>query len=211
MRYPLFFEVTDARPGWQLGNRFAPRGLTITVQKYFRVRQDFTDPEVLSDEDHAAVQQGRYCGAQYTIAPGEVVGDPEWALGLLDWIMLDVTSSDTQPPQCVALRAPRGIGTAELRFPFASIVTTAVAAVASKDGSFRDFPHGLEYEDTVFEADRIRKRRRRRKPVTDERLQQVADLARANPTKPTAAVQHGLGVSRGYAIRLRKQAETAGL
>ena len=110
------------------------------------------------------------------------------------------------PPRCVVLRAPAGISTPEQRFPLAGIVTTATAAVASKDGSFMDPPHGLEYEDALFEAGRARGRKRARREITPERLEEIARVAGEHPVKPTAAVQHHFGISRGYARKLIKLA-----
>jgi hypothetical protein len=198
-RYALSVEPMDTRLGWRLGNRVVPRGYTIRVAKYFRWHEpepgrrlewrDLSDTEV---DD---------------VAAGAPTAGNDWAIGLRPWLELDVVSSPTEPPRCVALRAPNGISTPELRFPLAGVVTEASAAVASADGTFLDPPQGLEYGDAVWEASRARGRKRPRRTVTPERLEEVARVASEHPRTPTAAVQHHFGISRGYARRLIKLAE----
>lgn len=190
-RYSLSIEPTDPRPGWKLGARVVPRGLTIKVKRYFRFSDDWQRRTDLADAEFEAL----------------AVEDFE-KIGIRDWLELDVVSSPTEPPRCVALRAPAGISTPEQRFPLAGIVTEAVAAIASKDGSYVDYAHDLEYEDTLFEASRVRGRKRPRRAVTPERLDEVERVASENPRTPTAAVQRHFGVSRGYAIKLRKLADS---
>jgi hypothetical protein len=132
-RYPWNIEITDRTPGWKLGARVLPRGYTITVNKVFRIRGDVpareprATAELLSDADHDALRRGEYAGAE---------GNTGWILGETDWLKLDITSSPTQPPRCVTLHAPGGIGTPEQRFPLAGILAEASAAIASKNGSF---------------------------------------------------------------------------
>jgi hypothetical protein len=177
--YAYTVKVTDSTPGWTLGtSRLVPRGYSV-----------------------------------YVFLPGSGI-----VLNLLDdktivdvstaWLELEVVSTSTEPPRCVALRAPGGISTAELRFPLAGLVTEATAQIATKDGTFTDSAYGIEYEDMLFEASRTRGRKRTRTAVTAERLDEVASVAAQNPRKPTAAVQHRFGgISRGYARKLIKLAE----
>jgi hypothetical protein len=201
-RYHLSVWVTDKTPGWKLANRVVPQGYTIRVEKYYRVayapgRREHLDLELeLTADEVAAIRKG----------------DPTpdgWVLVPRTWLELDVVSSPTEPFRCVALRAPGGISTPEQRFPLVGIVTEATATIASKDGSFTDLPRGLEYEDTLWEAGRARGRKRPRRAITPERLEEVAQIASENPRTPTAAVQHRFGISRGYARKLIKLAETS--
>jgi hypothetical protein len=193
----LFIQTTDPRPGWRLGSRVVPRGYTVGVRRLFRVKEQVGGAlkveDLSQDESDAA-----WAGAP---PPGD------WLLGERDWLELDVVSSPTEPPRCVALRAPRGISTPEQRFPIAGVVTEATAAIASKDGTFIDPPHGIDYEDALFEAQRARGRKRPRRAVTPERLAEVAQVAREYPRAPTAAVQRRFGICRGYARKLIKLAD----
>ena len=172
-----------------------PQAYTVFVKKLIRVTDDrkWTD---LSDAEFDEIYDG---------AP--TAGD-NWMIGERTWLELDVVSSPTVPPRCVALRAPYGIATPELRFPLAGIVTEATAAVASRDGTFTDPPQGLVYEDMLSEASRARGRRKRtRHTITPERLEEVARIAEQNPRKTTEAVRRHFGYSRGYSRKLIKLAE----
>ena len=195
-RYSLSIEPTDTRPGWKFGKRVVPRGLTIRVSKYFRFSEDGLKRTDLSDAEADALHDVASATAE------------DWnTIGLRTWLELEVVSSPTKPPRCVVLRAPNGISTPEQRFPLAGIVTEATATIASKDGSFTDYPLDLEYEDTVFEASRVKGRKRPRRAVTPERLEEVTRISGEYPRTPTAAVQHHFGISRGYARKLIKLAE----
>jgi hypothetical protein len=199
--YSLSIELTDRTPGWWLHNRVVPQRYTIRVHKLFRVTdrggsRGYISAD-LSDAEFDAVTDG---------AP--TVGD-NWAIGERTWLELEVESSPTEPPRCVVLRAPHGISTPEQRFPLAGIVTEATARIASKDASFHDAPKGFEYEDTLWEAGRARGRKRARRAITPERLEEVARIAGEHPRTPTAAVQHRFGISRGYARKLIKLAQAS--
>jgi hypothetical protein len=167
-----------------------PRRFTIHVKKYVRHSPDGLKQ---TDVDVSALLDG---------------ASDDW-VGLKEWLELEVASSPTEPPRCVVLRAPNGISTPEQRFPLAGIVSEAAATIASKDGSFVDYPLGVEYEDTLFEARRVRRRKRPRRAITPARLEEVARIASERPLTPTAAVQHHFGISRGYAFKLIKLAETS--
>ena len=147
-RYALVTEITDDRPGWPVPpRRVLPRAYTIRVQRY--VRNDGDRARELTDAELA-----------------ELVQDPEragdWLVGYRNWLVLSVETSATQPPRCVTLHAPRGIGTPELRFPLAGIVTEASAMLASRKrasgdppgplGQHLDLPGPIEYEDVVLGA-----------------------------------------------------------
>jgi hypothetical protein len=192
--YSLSIQPTDTAPGWRLGNgRVVPRRFTIRVTKYVRNSPNGLNRTDLSDAEVSAL---------FDVASAT---DSEWeSVRLRKWLELEVESTSTVPPRCVVLRAPNGISTPEQRFPLASIVTVASATIASRDGSFVDYPLGIEYEDTIFEANRVRGRKRTRRAVTPDRLSEVARIASEHPLKPTAAVQHHFGISRGYAWRLIK-------
>ncbi len=202
-RYALVTEITDDRPGWPVPpRRVLPRAYTIRVQRY--VRNDGDRARELTDAELA-----------------ELVQDPEragdWLVGYRNWLVLSVETSATQPPRCVTLHAPRGIGTPELRFPLAGIVTEASAMLASRKrasgdppgplGQHLDLPGPIEYEDVVWELGRTRGRKRSHHAVTEARLAEAARIAAENPRTPTAAVQHHFKVSRGYARRLIKLAQ----
>lgn len=131
-----------------------------------------------------------------------------WVLVSRPWLELDVESSPTVPPRCVALRAADGISTPELRFPLAGVVTEATAAMASRDGTFTDTPRGIVYEDMLSEASRARGRRKRtRHKITPERLDEVARIVEENPRNTTEAVRRHFGFTRGYSRKLIKLAE----
>ena len=68
------------------------------------------EPVVQGDEEHDAFAHRR--GER--LASGLV--------GLSAWLELEIESAPEHPARCVALHAPHGIGTPELRFPLASIV-----------------------------------------------------------------------------------------
>jgi len=172
----------DETPGWRLGPRVLPQRFTIAVRK-LPPRVDATGRDVFN-----------FLAGRGT-----------------DWLELDVETSPTQPPRCVALRAPGGISTPEQRVPVTSLVQEACAVIASDDGTFLDRPEGSVLEDMRWEVSRARPRKRSRQPITPERLEEVARIAHEHSRTPTAAVQHHLGISRGYAYRLRKLAEKAGL
>jgi hypothetical protein len=195
-RYRLKIEPTDTAPGWKLGkSRVLPRRFTIQVQKYLRYSQDGRTQTELSGAEVDALLDVASATRQ------------DWTrIRFGKWLELEVESSPTEPPRCVVLRAPGGISTPEQRFPLAGIVTEAAARIASKDGSFVDYPLGIEYEDTLFEARRGRGRKRARRAVTPDRLEEVARIAEEHPRTPTAAVQHHFGISRGYARKLIKLA-----
>jgi hypothetical protein len=202
-------EITEKRRGWKLGSRVLPASFTIRVSKLTKFRHlPPEQPEVfdLTDEELAAVERDPL-----------FLEDDGWLVSLRTWLELDVESSPTTPPRCVTMRAPQGISTDEQRLPLAGIIAESCAAIASRNGSFElgvpfDVPaRREEYEDALFEANRARRRRRTREAVTDERLADVARIAREHPRTPTAAVQRHFRVSRGYARRLIKQAEAAGL
>lgn len=208
-RHEISYRITDKTPGFKLGNRVVPQGFTIRVQKPIRVndRSGHWEAVELSDDEIEAISAG---------AP--TAGD-HWAIGLADWLELDVESTPTRPPRCVALRAPGGISTPEQRFPLTGLVVEITARVATK-GALLESPAGdvwvldgatgLELEDMLFEANRARGRKRARSAITDERLEEVARVALAHPRTPTAAVQRHFGISRGYARKLVKLAEANG-
>jgi hypothetical protein len=194
--YPLAIQVTDPTPGWKLGARVLPHRYLVHVRKLARFDDDGRPFAELSPSEVATLRRD---------------GNTDPYIGEIDWLTLEIESDPTRPPRCVALRAPRGISTPEQRFPLAGIVTEASAAVASRDGSFLDPPQGLDYDDARFEVNRSRGRRRGRSAITTERLEDVARVARQHPRTPTAAVQAHFRISRGYARRLIKKAEAAGL
>lgn len=202
-RYPIAVQVTDPEPGWKLGTRVLPSRYTIVVERLFRVRDDGTASELLTDDEYDAV------------TAGAGLREKGWVVGATEWLRLDVSSSPAEPPRCVALHAAGGIGTAEQRFPLAGIIAEASAAISSRTGSFKlgsfDLPTRDEYDDALFEAKRARGRKRTRDPVTADRLEAVAHVARQHPGKRTAAVKAHFRISRGYARKLIKQAEQAGI
>jgi hypothetical protein len=189
---------TDPAPGWKAGRtRVLPSRYTIKIDRWaHRSPKPPFDVKLLTDDEHDALVRGEY---------------PRRNVTPTTWVELEIESSPEQPPRCIALRAPLGIGTPELRFPLASIVDTASATIASADGTFIDWAKDIEFEDTLFEIERVRRRRRRREKITDERLTEIAQLARKHPRKPTAAVVRRFGYSRGYTRRLIKMAEERGL
>jgi hypothetical protein len=206
-------QITDKSHGWKLGSRVLPAAFTIHLDRYTRLRNFDLDhpPEWafemfdLTDEEFSAFEKDPL-----------FLENDGWLIGQRTWLELDVESSSTVPPRCVAMRAPQGISTDEQRFPLAGLIAQSCAAIASKNGSFElgslDFPATREdYEDALFEANRARRRRRTREAVTDERLAEVARIALDHPRTPTEAVRRHLHVSRGYARRLIKQAEAKGL
>jgi hypothetical protein len=193
--YPLVVLVTDQQPGWRLGTiRVLPRGFRVDVHRPGGPLGDGTwiDFGGVSSTDPAMAA---------------LLGDPL----ARPWLRLEIACSDDQPPRCIAMHAPDGIGTRELRFPLAGIVATAAASVASSDGTFLDTPIGAEYDDMVAEVGFAQKRDRKRRPLTDDRLLEVAEIVSQHPHNSTAAVQARLNYSRGYARRLIKQAEAKGL
>jgi hypothetical protein len=195
--YLLVIQATDTRPGWRLNDRVVPHAYTIQVRKHARAfkRESVVEWVDLTDEEMDAIEDG---------APSS--GD-DWDLGTRPWVEVDIESSATEPPRCVALRAAKGISTPELRFPLTGVVTEATAFIASRDGRFQDPPQDLEYEDVLFEASRIRGRKRTRQAVTPEHLAEIARTAREHPRAPTAAVQRRFGYSRGHARRLIKRSQ----
>jgi hypothetical protein len=210
--YQQTVSVTDKRQGWKLGSRIVPRGLKVELWKLTRYRDINLDdyPEKweevdLTDDEDAAFERGTL-----ELPNG-------WFLNQRLWLALEIESSPTTPPRCVTLRALEGISTPEQRFPLAGIVAEAAARFASKAGSWElgQYDHFSkthdEYEDDLFEANRARHRRRTRQTVTTERLADIARVAQEHPGTPTAAVQRHFHVSRGYARRLIKQAEAAGV
>ena len=197
-RYALVYWVTDKRRGWKLGNRVVPRGFTIRVSKYFKVRARRLRSVDLSDDEIEALRAGA--------PPAD-----DWMVGERDWLELDVESTPTQPPRCVALRAPSGISTPEQRFPLTGVVVQTTAR-GRDQGRHLPWtpPTALEYEDMLFEANRARGRKRARSAITPERLEEVARIALEHPRTPTEAVKRHFGISRGYARRLIKRAKDAG-
>ncbi len=209
----LYYQVTDSRPGWKLGARVIPTGFKIGVNRYTRVdgEVDAFDPHPhidLTDEEAAALKAGE----RDFLSPG-------WIPSLRLLLELEVESDSNTPPRCVALRAPQGISTVEQRLPLAGLVAQAAAYLASETGNW-DLVKGqrLDYlyktreqrEDDLFEARRkLGKHRKRRQPVTAERLAQVLQVARSDPAQPTKAVQDVFGFARGYAFRLIRRAEAA--
>lgn len=199
-QYELAISITDDRRGWKVEpDRWLPRAYTITVQKYW----------------WASTVDGAYLG---DLTPEEIGAlrreeissrdtDASRMVSVYDWLRLDIKTTDKQRPLCVALHAPRGIGTPEQRAPLAGIVTEASAAIASTSSGYADLPGPIEYQDVVWELGQARWRKRARRRITPERLEEVARIAREHPRTPTAAVQHHLGISRAYAFRLRKLAE----
>ena len=200
-RYELSVWPTDKTPGWKLGSRVVPQGYTIRVERYVHVAYQPGSPEhldlelQLTEDQVEAMREGSPSAAGWVLVPRP-------------WLELEVESSPTVPPRCVALRAADGISTPELRFPLAGVVTEATAAIASRDGTFTDPPHGLVYEDMLFEASRARGRRKRtRHKITPERLDEVARIVEENPRKTTEAVRRHFGFTRGYSRKLIKLAE----
>ena len=201
--YQLSYRPTDERPGWRLGTRVVPRGFTVRAERCF-VHEDgpngtFSDRRLTDAET-----------LEWINTPEEERRGRSGILGLWTWLELDVESAPDQPPRCVALRAPHGISTPEQRFPITTVVTVATAHMASEDGSFPPKKTEFDFEDDLFEAKRVRGRKRARQAITDERLEEVARVAREHSGKPTAAVQHHFRVSRGWARKLRQRAEEAG-
>ncbi len=200
-------QVTDTSHGWKLGSRVLPSAFTIRLARYTRIRDFDLSPEQvevfdLTDDELSAVEKD----------PRSFESDG-WLIGQRTWLELDVESSPTTPPRCVAMRAPQGVGTDEQRFPLAGLIAETAARLASKTGTWElgklDHVYKTrdEYEDDLFEVNRARRRRRTREPVTDERLADVARIALDHPRTPTEAVRRRFRVSRGYARRLIKQAE----
>jgi hypothetical protein len=207
-----FLEITDKRHGWKLGSRVLPAAFTIRLDRYIRVRDPLAHPSVeppewfdLTDDELSAYYSDPVAFER-----------SGWIFSVRTWLELDIESSPTTPPRCVAMRAEQGISTEEQRLPLAGLVAESCAALASKSGSFelgsRDFPTPDEYEDALFEANRVRRRRRTREAVTNERLAEVARIALEHPRTPTEAVRRHFGFNaRGYARRLIKRAEAQGL
>jgi hypothetical protein len=210
--YLISWQVTDQRHGWKLGTRVLPHRYVVRIDRY--VLCDSHSGQLIRELTETEVTEwsSRPESAQEFFEPD----NPDSGLySRFTWLELEVASTPTHPPLVVALRAPGGISARELRFPFTGIVTEATARLASTTGSWElgslDWPTGDAYEDNLFEAKRARGRKRTREPITDERLAAAARVAREHPRTPTAAVQRHFRISRGYARRLLKLAEAAGL
>ena len=193
-RFRLGVQVVDTSLGWKLGTRALPRRYVVSVYT-----PETSGVYVAGDGTPVAL-----------VDRGPRPHAVEERITLRHWLDLEIESTAQQPPRCVALRAPGGISTPELRIPLAGIVAEASAAVASRDGTFTDLPDRIAFSDNLFEADRAKGRSRSPRAKTPERLAHVARIARENPRTPTAAVGRELGITRQHARRLIKQAEEDG-
>jgi hypothetical protein len=204
--------ITDEQPGWRVGDRVLPRAYTVSLKKYVRGPSDARSNREFWSQARELTDAEREVWARDEAA---FERDEDCVISLKLWLELDIETAEDQPPRCVALRAPDGIGTPEQRIPLVGIVTEASASIANRNESFKlgelDFPGLIEFEDVKWELGRARGHKRVRREITRERLEEIVQVARRYPRTPTAAVQYRFGYSRGHARRLIKQAEQAGL
>ncbi len=113
-RYELSVWPTDKTPGWKLGSRVVPQGYTIRVERYVHVAYQPGSPEhldlelQLTEDQVEAMREGSPSAAGWVLVPRP-------------WLVLEVESSPTVPPRCVALRAADGISTPDSASPWPAL------------------------------------------------------------------------------------------